>query len=61
MTNPTFWFSNSGLTLEIILNKVCCFKKKITVDYEWDLDNETSYKVENAQPIYYNSISNIGN
>jgi len=57
MTNPTFWFSNSGLTLEILYNKLCCLKKKkITLDYEWDADNETQFIIENAQPNYINSL-----
>lgn len=57
MPYPTFWFSNSGLSLQIILNKLCCYKKQeIAVDYEWDADNETSYTIENMQPVYVNKI-----
>ena len=59
MRYPTFWFSNSGLTLEIIINKLCCLKKKqITLDYEWDIESETSYIIKNTQP---NSISSMRN
>ncbi len=60
MTYPTFWFSNSGITLELILNKLCCYKKKqIVVDYEWDFENETSYIKQNVQPFYVNNLSDI--
>lgn len=62
MTYPTFWFSNSGLTLSMILNKFCCYKKKeILVDYEWDPDSETSFIIQNVQPEYVNNISYIPN
>jgi hypothetical protein len=57
MAYPTFWFSNSGLTLQIILDKLCCFKKlDPSIDYEWDVQNEPSYIIQNVQPIYLNKI-----
>jgi hypothetical protein len=56
MTYPTFWFSNSGLSLPIILNKLCCFKKQeISIDYEWDAENEPLYIIQNVQPVYVNN------
>jgi hypothetical protein len=60
MTYPTFWFSNSGLTLQIILNKLCCYKKQDpSIDYEWDAIDETSYVIQNVQPFYVNNLSTM--
>ena len=57
MPYPTFWFSNSGLTLNILLEKICCYKESSsTIDYEWDTSDTFNYSIERVQPNINNSM-----
>lgn len=56
MPYPTFWFSNSGLTFNILLEKICCYKPSSTIDYEWDTLDTFDYSIERVQPNINNSM-----
>jgi|LakMenEpi03Aug12_release.lakeMendotaPanAssembly.Ray.scaffolds.fasta_scaffold4742873_1 hypothetical protein len=59
MYYPTFWFSNSGITWDIIKEKICCCKQTLPnnqLDYEWDIHDGYRLTIGNAQPVCANKL-----